>query len=132
VRQLKARVARGEEPVEDGSCDGARWEMLEVDIRVLLTAIEPGTADAIVTDPGPYDDMEPYAYLAEIAGPLLRPGGALAVMAATGVLPNVLRVLEASGLDYLGMILLDVRGQLGNVGARPMFNAWKAMPVYTK
>ena len=93
---------------------------------------DPGTVDAIITDP-PYigDSIPLYEALRDFALRTLRQGGALAVMTWQAILPDVLKALEHSELAYRWTICWHYEHSANTVDyKRRVFDRWKPVLVF--
>lgn len=122
------------------------------DFREVLEDIEPGTVDAIITDP-PYpaeflplygirdghdqvDGLNDFREegLAEIAARILKPGGICAVMVGQSYLPEIFeRMTDGGALTYQWTLAyLTPGGQATQLWQRKVNTFWKPILVYTK
>jgi site-specific DNA-methyltransferase (adenine-specific) len=121
------------------------------DFREVLKDIEPGTVDAIITDP-PYpaeflplygirhghdeDGLEDFREegLAEIAARILKPGGICAVMVGQSYLPEIFeRMTDSGALNYQWTLAyLTPGGQATQLWQRKVNTFWKPILVYVK
>lgn len=92
--------------------------------------IEPGTIDAVITDPPyPAEHLPLFGKLAEHASRWLKPGGICAVMSGQIHLPEVLRLLNEH-LDYWWtMAYLTPGGQAVQIFPRKVNTFWKPILV---
>ncbi len=71
-----------------------RCTLLPGDFREVVEDLEPGSVDAIITDPPyPSEYLPLYGALAEDAARLLKPGGSLLVMVGQSYLPELLALM---------------------------------------
>ncbi len=113
--------------------EGETWRLLVSDVRDLAGKLEPESVDAIVTDP-PYspEALPLYAALAELAGAVLKPGGVLAVMTGTLVLPDALDVIRNAGLWYCWTIAYLVFGPNAKFFKENVVQMWKPVVLFGK
>lgn len=110
---------------------GERWQMLHGDFREALNDIEPGSVDAIVTDPPYPDEFLPlWRDLAEVAVRLLRPGAPLITWSGQLRLPQVLDGL-CGPLTYQWIVCLDLPGINSRVPLTKMIQTWKPIIIAT-
>lgn len=101
------------------------------DFRQVLADLEPGSVDAIVTDPPYPDEFLPlWSDLAEFAAKVLRPGAPLIAYSGQYRLPEVLgRITEH--LDYQWSYCLDLPGTNARFRDRNMIQTWKPVIIAT-
>lgn len=110
---------------------GDLWEMRHGDFREALADIEPGTVDAIITDPPYPDEFLPlWADLANIAMKLLRPGAPLIAWSGQYRLQQVLGHL-CGPLTYQWTLCLDLPGSNARFRHTNMIQTWKPIIVAT-
>jgi len=110
---------------------GDLWEMRHGDFRQVLADIEPGTVDAIITDPPYPDEFLPlWADLADLAAKLLRPGAPLIAWSGQYRLQQVLNHL-CGPLTYQWTICLDLPGSNGRFRGPNFIQTWKPIIVAT-
>jgi ParB-like chromosome segregation protein Spo0J len=110
---------------------GDLWEMRLGDFREALADIEPGTVDAIITDPPYPDEFLPlWADLANIAMKLLRPGAPLIAWSGQYRLQQVLGHL-CGPLTYQWTLCLDLPGSNARFRHTNMIQTWKPIIVAT-
>ena len=110
-----------------------RWRILNCDLRE--ADIERGSVDHIITDPPyPYEHIDTFSYLAEMACQWLKPGGSLAVMSGQSYLPEVMARLTAfPELQYNWTFsYLTPGGQAVQVWPRRVNTFWKPVIWLTK
>lgn len=131
-RDAKAR-AEQRQTVWDAAANrvGSRVDVRHGDFREVLADLEPGSVDAIVTDPPYPDDALPlWSDLAEFAAKVLRPGAPMFAWSGQYRLPEVLaRITEH--LDYQWTINLALPGVNGRFRATHMVQTWKPIIVAT-
>lgn len=116
---------------ETANTTGERWEVRLGDFREALADIEPGTIDAIITDPPYPDEFLPlWADLADIAMKLLRPGAPLIAWSGQYRLQQVLNHL-CGPLRYQWTICLDLPGSNARFRGPNMIQTWKPVIVCT-
>lgn len=109
--------------------NGERYDVRLGDFREALADIEPGTVDAIVTDPPYPDEFLPlWSDLAEFAAKVLRPGAPLFAWSGQYRLPEVLARISEH-LDYQWTIRLDLPGENARFQATHMTQTWKPIIV---
>jgi ParB-like chromosome segregation protein Spo0J len=108
---------------------GDLWEMRHGDFRQVLADIEPGTVDAIITDPPYPDEFLPlWADLADLAAKLLRPGAPLIAWSGQYRFPQVLNHL-CGPLTYQWTICLDLPGSNARFRTTNFIQTWKPIIV---
>jgi hypothetical protein len=123
----EAKAATPDLP-EDG-----RTRLLTGDFRDAI--IEPGSVDAIITDPPyPREYLPLYGDLAHKAAEWLKPGGSLLVMCGQSYLPDVLALLGSeSALAYhWTLAYLTPGGQAVQLWPRKVNTFWKPVLWYVK
>ena len=92
--------------------------------------VEPGSADAIVTDPPyPREHLPAWSDLARFAATALRPGGFLAALSGQSWLPDVLRRLDVPGIVYRWTMAVLLPGAAVKVWNRNLSAQWKPLIV---
>jgi site-specific DNA-methyltransferase (adenine-specific) len=148
-RDAAAAAAAAEEDDSPKLPDGVDLRL--GDFREVLKDIEPGSVDAIITDP-PYpaeflplygirdgheeDGLADFREegLAEIAARILKPGGICAVMVGQSYLPEIFeRMTDGGALTYQWTLAyLTPGGQATQLWQRKVNTFWKPILVYTK
>jgi hypothetical protein len=133
-RKAKAKadyLARQAEWDAKANKSGDTWEMRHGDFRKMLADLEPGSVDAIITDP-PYPDefLDLWADLADIAAKILRPGAPLIAWSGQYRLQQVLNHL-CGPLTYQWTICLDLPGSNGRFRGPNFIQTWKPIIVAT-
>lgn len=107
------------------------FDLRHGDFQSVLGDIEPGTVDAIITDPPyPAEFLPLYAKLAEHAAQWLKPGGICAVMSGQIHLPEVMTLL-GEHLDYHWTVAyLTPGGQAVQIFPRKVNTFWKPILIY--
>lgn len=129
-REAKARgVQRQAEWDAAASRVGDRIDVRHGDFRTVLADLEPGSVDAIVTDPPYADEFLPlWSDLAEVAAKILRPGAPMFAWSGQYRLPEVLaRIVEH--LEYQWTIVLHMPGANSRFMATHMVQTWKPIIV---
>lgn len=110
---------------------GDTWTMRHGDFRDILAELEPGSVDAIVTDP-PYPDefLDLWGDLAEIAAKVLRPGAPLIAWSGQYRLQQVLNHL-CGPLTYQWTLCLDLPGSNARFRGPNFIQTWKPVIVAT-
>lgn len=151
-RAAAAAAAAAEEDDSPKLPDGV--ELRLGDFREVLKDIEPGTVDAIITDPpypaeflplyGKRTPRDEYGNpqstdfeedgLAEIAARILKPGGICAVMVGQSYLPEIFeRMSDGGALTYQWTLAyLTPGGQATQLWQRKVNTFWKPILVYVK
>jgi hypothetical protein len=106
-----------------------RWELFAGDIATV--ELEPGSLDAIVTDPPyPKDCLPLWSDLARFAKRHLRVGGVLLAMTGNLYLPDVIQML-GEYLTYQWVLACELPGKHSEVHAAWVNNQmWKPVLVY--
>lgn len=132
-RDAAAAAAAAEEE-DDGPKLPDGVELRLGDFREVLKDIEPGTINAIVTDPPyPAEFLPLFADLADLAARTLKPGGLCAVMVGQSYLPDVYRLMARDDLAYQWTLAyLTPGGQATQLWQRKVNTFWKPILVYTK
>ena len=135
--ELRKRRAKAKHEARQAEWDaaanraGAQVDVRLGDFREVLADIEPGTVDAIVTDP-PYPDefLPMWSDVAAFAAKVLRPGAPLIAWSGQYRLPEVLvRITEH--LDYRWTVCLDLPGENSRFRATHMIQSWKPIVIAT-
>ena len=108
------------------------WQMVHGDFRDVLAGLEPGSVDAIVTDP-PYGDdaLAIWNDLAAAAAHVLAPRGVLVAWSGQVRLPDVTAALGGH-LRYGWTFCLEMPGSQSRFIAANVFQGWKPILVYLK
>ena len=103
-------------------------------IAELHTVVEPGSIDAIVTDPPyPQEYLGCWRELAEFASYALRDGGSLLAMTGKFWLPEVFALMDTDGLRYQWTLSLSMKGRSTNNYSRHISRIkWKPILWYVK
>lgn len=118
-----------------GRRDDAETLPESVDIRAgdfrQVLDLEPGTVDAIITDPPyPAEYLDLFTDLSEVSARLLKPGGVCAVMVGQSYLPEIMQRL-GSHLDYHWTVAyLTPGGQATQLWQRKVNTFWKPVLIY--
>ena len=129
---LQRHEKRKEVFAEGAASKGEQWEMREGDFREVLADLEPGSVDAVLTDPPYPDEFLPlWADLGELAAKVLRPGGVLIAWSGQIRLPEILSMLSEH-LKYGWTMALDLPGSQAKFVGANVFQTWKPIIVYTK
>lgn len=130
-RAAAAAAAAAEEEDEPALPDGVDIRL--GDFRDVLKDIEPGSVDAIVTDPPyPAEFVPLFADLAALAARILKPGGLCAVMVGQSYLPDVYRLMTRDDLNYhWTLAYLTPGGQATQLWQRKVNTFWKPILVYS-
>lgn len=131
-RAAAAAAAAAEEEEEPGLPDGVDIRL--GDFRDVLKDLEPGSVDAIITDPPyPAEFVPLFADLAALAARVLKPGGLCAVMVGQSYLPDVYRLMTRDDLAYhWTLAYLTPGGQATQLWQRKVNTFWKPILVYSK
>lgn len=114
---------------DDANTVGDRFDVRRGDFRDVLADLEPGSVDAIVTDPPYPDEFLPlWADLAELAAKVLRPGAPLIAWSGQYRLREVLNML-AGPLTYQWTLKLDLPGVNARFRHTNMIQTWKPIIV---
>lgn len=95
------------------------------DARQLSERIPDESVDLIFTDPV-YDRMEDYEWLAQVAGRVLKPGGALLAFCGIGWLEDTLAALRRGGMPVRWPLPIYMPGQTQRIHPR-VFNHWQCL-----
>lgn len=99
------------------------------DMRDVIPTLEPGSIDAIITDPPyPREYVSLYGDLARLAAYVLKPGGSLLVMAGQSYLPDVLALMTPHLRYHWQLAYLTLGGQSPQIWPRKVNTFWK--PVF--
>lgn len=129
--EREAKIAADESALvaEVTKAGGPTWSLIESDLRVF----DPGTVDAIITDP-PYiteDAVELYNELGKFALRVLKPGGALVAMTWQPILLDVWKALDQPGLKYRWTVAwLPGAHETTSDYTRRVFTRWKPVLVF--
>ena len=97
--------------------------------------VDDNSVDHIITDP-PYVqeavDAGVYSDLAKTAYRVLRPGGMLVIVSGHFFLPEVIRQLEASDMEYRWVLAHLLPGAHASHFSRSVLTGWKPIIVYSK
>jgi len=95
--------------------------------------VEPGTVDAIITDPPyPREFLPQWSELAEFAAHALKPGGNLIAMSGHLFLDEIIhRFYETDGLVYRWTLACMTPGGNARIWPRKLYQGWKPMLWYT-
>jgi ParB/RepB/Spo0J family partition protein len=131
-RAAAAAAAAAEEEDEPGLPDGVDIRL--GDFRDALKDLEPGSVDAIITDPPyPAEFVPLFADIAALAARVLKPGGLCAVMVGQSYLPDVYRLMTRDDLAYhWTLAYLTPGGQATQLWQRKVNTFWKPILVYSK
>src|SRR5262245_22378868 len=106
--------------------------LLVGDFREVLTSIEPGTVDAIITDPPyPKEYLPLYGDLSELAAKLLKPDGLLVVMVGQYHLPDYMAGL-GSHLRYHWTGCYLAAGDHARIFPARVRAGWKPLLIYRR
>lgn len=96
--------------------------------------MRPGSVDVIFTDPPYLKDLytDAYQVLARHAERLLVPGGYLVTYCPQYHLPEILHIIEGSGLEYFWMCAQLNTGAKTIVWSRYAMCGWKPVIIYQK
>ena len=102
-----------------------QYRLLHCDIRDAARHVEPGSLDAIVTDP-PYarEHLDTFAHLSEFAAHALRPGGSALVMSGHMFLYEVMERLQRH-LRYCWTLAYMMPGAPQRVYTLNLLQSWK-------
>jgi site-specific DNA-methyltransferase (adenine-specific) len=101
------------------------------DFTTRLEDLEPGSVDAVITDPPyPAEHLPLYGKLSEHAARWLKPGGICAVMSGQIHLPDVIRELATQLTYHWTMAYLTPGGQAVQVFPRRVNTFWKPVLVF--
>jgi ParB-like chromosome segregation protein Spo0J len=102
------------------------------DFRTVLADIEPGTADAIITDPPyPREFVSLFEDLSALAARVLAPNGVLAVMTGQSHLPAYIDLL-GKHMRYRWCGAYIVQGPRNRVHAARVGTGWKPILIYSQ
>jgi site-specific DNA-methyltransferase (adenine-specific) len=101
------------------------------DFTTRLEDLEPGSVDAVITDPPyPAEHLPLYGKLSEHAARWLKPGGICAVMSGQTHLPDVICELATQLTYHWTMAYLTPGGQAVQVFPRRVNTFWKPVLVF--
>lgn len=128
-RETEARKTTFDATVADA--EGPGWKMLHGDFRDRLADLEPGSVDAVITDP-PYnaDSLWVWSHLGKHAGRLLKPQGLLIACSGLFYLLEVGQRLREH-LDYGWTYCQPMPGQNSRFPGRHVFQTWKPWLVFS-
>lgn len=93
--------------------------------------LEPGSVDAIVTDPPYPEEFLPlFADMGEVAAKLLKPGGICAVMIGQSYLPQIVDMLGKHLTYHWTLAYLTPGGQAVQLWQRKVNTFWKPILLY--
>lgn len=126
----KAAEQRRLEPVAPVTTSGG-IDLRHGDFRDVLDDIEPGTVDAIITDPPYPGEFVPlFSDLSRLAARILKPGGVLAVMCGQYYLPDYIeRLSEAMRYRWCGAYI--AQGPRTRVHASKVGTGWKPILIFS-
>lgn len=134
IAREHAAEQRRAEPVEPVTVEHG-IDIRHGDFRDALADIEPGTVDAIITDP-PYI-REMFAYgeglyaLGAMAADILKPTGVLAVMFGTGTIPEAVAALSQS-MSFHWCCAWLTPGPRARMHHAKVGTGWKPIYLYTR
>jgi DNA methylase len=100
------------------------------DFREALADLEPGSVDAIITDPPyPFEYVDLYVDLSQLAAKVVAPGGVLAVMCGQYHLPDYIDRLSAA-MRYRWCGAYVAQGPRTRVHAAKVGTGWKPILLY--
>lgn len=127
-RQAERRRAQ---PVEPATVVGD-VDIRHGDFRQVLNDIEPGTVDAIITDPpypGEYVDL--FTDLSHLAARILKPSGVLVVMCGQYYLPDYITRLSTA-MRYRWTAAYIAQGARTHVHTPRVATGWKPLLLYQR
>ena len=114
IKNKKTREQRQEIRKEMVNSAEVKPTIYNLDIRDLHTKVQPGSIDAIITDPPyPYEFIETYKWLMEFADHALKDGGQVVALAGVTYLNELFKLMEHENFLYRWCI-----GIYGDNGAR--------------
>ena len=130
AKKLKREVNRLERQAEETITlsqmpqHSDRFSLFVSDIQALQ--VEPGSIDAIVTDPPyPQEYLPLYADLADLAMSALKPAGSLFVMCGQSYLPEIMQILCERMTYNWTLAYLTPGGQSPQIWHRKVNSFWK-------
>jgi ParB-like chromosome segregation protein Spo0J len=131
-RQKKAKFLKDLEQYQaEANKKGDQFVLHHADFRDALADLEPGSVDAIITDPPYPDEFLPlWGDLAEVAARVLRPGAPLIAWSGQFRLRQVLNYL-CEHLTYQWTICLDLPGNNARFRGPNMIQTWKPIIICT-
>lgn len=111
--------------------DGDGWRMIGGDFRDVLTEVERGSVDMIVTHPPyPQESLPLWSDLGQLAARVLVPGGILAALTGQYWLPDVMARLREH-LAYGWTYCQPLPGASARVMSRHVGQTWKPWLCFT-
>lgn len=130
ARETAAELKRAE-PIEPVTVV-ADIDLRHGDFREILADVEPGTVDAIITDPPyPGEFVCLFVDLSQLAARLLKPTGVLAVMCGQYYLPEYIASLGDS-MRYRWCGAYIAQGARTRVHAAKVGTGWKPILLYSQ
>ena len=131
--RLNERQSRKEYSLSDEFPE-SMCRLFTADIRDGLPQVDDESVDAIITDPPyPKEYLPLFVHLVTVATRVLKPGGVLLVMSGQSYLPDVIRLMNGSGLTYHWCLAyLTPGGQAPHLFARNVNTFWKPVIWFTK
>lgn len=131
IAREKAAEERRAQHVEQRTTTG-HIDIRHGDFRHILADLEPGSVDAIITDPPyPRDYIPLFGDLAALAARILKPNGVLAVMTGQTHLPAYLDEL-GKHMRYRWCGAYIVQGPRNRVHAARVGTGWKPILIYAR
>lgn len=132
IARETAAERRRAEPIEAATIHTGSIDIRHGDFRQVLNDIEPGTVDAIITDPpypGEYVDL--FTDLSHLAARILKPSGVLVVMCGQYYLPDYITRLSTA-MRYRWTAAYIAQGARTRVHASRVGTGWKPLLVYQR
>jgi site-specific DNA-methyltransferase (adenine-specific) len=127
--ETEARQSTFDATIADADGDG--WKMLHGDFRERLLELEPGSVDAILTDPPyPAEFLPLWSDLSAIAARILKPQGVLIALTGKIHLPQVMARL-GEHLAYGWMYAQPLPGSSSRILARQVLQLWKPWVAFS-
>lgn len=127
ARDVKTKTERAQKTRDRiAAATGDDFRVMAGDFRDVMPSLEPGSIDAIITDP-PYPEqyLPLYQELAYEAGRALRPGGSLAVMVGQSYLDRIFALMAPHLRYHWTLAYLTPGGQAVQLWDRKVNTFWK-------
>ena len=127
-RELDAKQRRA---LRESAAPSTIMEIVRADIRTW--DVEPGSVDAVITDP-PYakDAIPLWRDLGEFASKVLRPNGVLVALTGSLYLPDIMAQLAETDMQYRWTCAYVMPGASQKVFRHNVHQQWKPLLIYSK